>query len=163
MSTVQRPNEDHVSHRLDRISMPPQYVTFDQKRNISFPRFSGKFYVFVRVRASLKNKKRILELSCLPVCDLDELETSLSLSPIASYSLHFKEILWDINRRVPKEIYIWLIEHELFTQSNHRSMAKLLIHAALLFFSSKTGVSSMGATTSPQQHNPQTGADKDPC
>ena len=106
MSTVQRPNEDHVSHRLDRTSMPPQYVTFDQKRNISFPRFSGKFYVFVRVRASLKNKKRILELSCLPVCDLDELETSLSLSPIASYSLHFKEILWDINMRVPKEIYI---------------------------------------------------------
>ena len=42
-------------------------------------------------------------------------------------------------------------------------MAKLLIVAALLFFSSKTEVSSMGTTTSPQQQNPQAGADKDPC
>ena len=36
VSTVQRPNEDH-DHRLYQISMPPQYVTFDQDRNISFP------------------------------------------------------------------------------------------------------------------------------
>ena len=42
-------------------------------------------------------------------------------------------------------------------------MAKFLILAALLFFSFKTGVSSIGTTTSPQQHNPQTGAEKDPC
>ena len=42
-------------------------------------------------------------------------------------------------------------------------MAKLLILAASLFFSSKTGVSSVGTTTSPQQQNPQAGADKDPC
>ena len=43
-------------------------------------------------------------------------------------------------------------------------MAKLLILAAMLFFSSKTGVSSVGTTTSPQQQNPQAGAaDKDPC
>ena len=37
--TVQRPNEDHVSHRLHQISMPPQNVTFDQNRNISLQRF----------------------------------------------------------------------------------------------------------------------------
>ena len=37
--TVQRPNEDHVSHRLRQISMPPQNVTFDQNRNISLQRF----------------------------------------------------------------------------------------------------------------------------
>ena len=42
-------------------------------------------------------------------------------------------------------------------------MAKLLILAALLIFSSKTEVSSVGTTTSPQQQNPQAGADKDPC
>ena len=42
-------------------------------------------------------------------------------------------------------------------------MAKLLILAALLFFSSETGVCSVGPTTSPQQQNPQAGADKDPC
>ena len=42
-------------------------------------------------------------------------------------------------------------------------MAKLLILAAMLFFSSKTGVSSLGTTTSPQQQNPQTDADKDSC
>ena len=42
-------------------------------------------------------------------------------------------------------------------------MAKLLILAVLLFFSSKTGVSSVGTTTSPQQQNPQAGAVKDPC
>ena len=42
-------------------------------------------------------------------------------------------------------------------------MTKLLILAALLFVSSKTGISSEGTTTSPQQQNPQTGADKDPC
>ena len=42
-------------------------------------------------------------------------------------------------------------------------MAKLLIFAALLFFSSKTGVSSVGTTTSPQQQNLHTVADKDPC
>ena len=43
-------------------------------------------------------------------------------------------------------------------------MAKLLILAAMLFFSSKTGVSSVGTTTSPQQQNPQAGAaDKDQC
>ena len=42
-------------------------------------------------------------------------------------------------------------------------MAKLLILAALSFVSFKTGVSSVGITTSPQQQNPQTGADKDPC
>ena len=42
-------------------------------------------------------------------------------------------------------------------------MAKLLILAALLFVSFKTGVSSVGTTTSPQQQNSQTGADKDPC
>ena len=76
---------------------------------------------------------------------------SLSFSSIASHSLHFKEILEDINRRVHKEIYISVIEYELFAQSNHRSMAKLLILAALLFFSSKTGVGSVGTTTSPQQ------------
>ena len=69
----------------------------------------------------------------------------------------------DINGRVHNEIYISVIVHELFAQSNHRSMAKLLILAALLFLSSKTGVSSVGTTTSPQQQNPQTGADKDPC
>ena len=39
VSTVQRQNEDHVSHRLYQISIPPQYVTFDQNRNISLPRF----------------------------------------------------------------------------------------------------------------------------
>ena len=103
------------------------------------------------------------ESSCLHVFDLEELETSLSFSSIASYSLHFKEMLEDINRPVHKEIYISVIEHELFAQSNHRSMAKLMILAALLFFSSKTGVSSVGTTTSPQQQNPQTGTDKDPC
>ena len=48
-------------------------------------------------------------------------------------------------------------------QSNYRSMVKLLILAALLIFSSKTEVSSLGTTTSPQQQNPQAGADKDPC
>ena len=42
-------------------------------------------------------------------------------------------------------------------------MAKLLIIGALLLFSSKTEVSSMGTTTSPQQQNPHTGAEKDPC
>ncbi|XP_066030720.1 collagen triple helix repeat-containing protein 1-like [Pocillopora verrucosa] len=42
-------------------------------------------------------------------------------------------------------------------------MAKLLILATLLIFSSKTEVSSVGTTTSPQQQNPQAGADKDPC
>ena len=42
-------------------------------------------------------------------------------------------------------------------------MAKLTILAALLILSSKTGVSSMGTTTSPKQQNPQAGADKDPC
>ena len=42
-------------------------------------------------------------------------------------------------------------------------MAKLLILATLLFVSFKTGVSSVGTTTSPQQQNPYTGADKDPC
>ena len=42
-------------------------------------------------------------------------------------------------------------------------MTKLLILAALLFVSFKTGISSGGTTTSPQQQNPQTGADKDPC
>ena len=42
-------------------------------------------------------------------------------------------------------------------------MAKLLILAALSFVSFKTGISSVGTTTSPQQQNPQTGADKDPC
>ena len=42
-------------------------------------------------------------------------------------------------------------------------MAKLLILAALSFVSFKTGVSSVGTTTSPQQQNPHTGADKDPC
>ena len=42
-------------------------------------------------------------------------------------------------------------------------MAKLLILAALLILSSKTEVSSTGTTTSPQQQNPKTGADKDPC
>ena len=42
-------------------------------------------------------------------------------------------------------------------------MAKLLILATLLFVSFKTGGSSVGTTTSPQQQNPQTGADKDPC
>ena len=42
-------------------------------------------------------------------------------------------------------------------------MAKLMILAALLFVSSKTGISSGGTTTSPQQQIPQTGADKDPC
>ena len=98
------------------------------------------------------------ESSCLHVFDLEKLETSLSFSSIASYSLHFKEMLEDINRPVHKEIYISVIEHELFAQSNHRSMAKLMILAALLFFSSKTGVSSVGTTTSPQ-----TGTDKDPC
>ena len=103
------------------------------------------------------------ESSCLHAFDLEKLETSLSFSSIASYSLHFKEMLEDINRPVHKEIYISVIEHELFAQSNHRSMAKLMILAALLFFSSKTGVSSVGTTTSPQQQNPQTGADKDPC
>ena len=61
------------------------------------------------------------------------------------------------------EIYISVTDHELATQSNHRSMARLLFLAALLFFSSKTGVSSMGTTTSPQQWNPQAGASKDPC
>ena len=39
MSTVQRPNEDHLSHRLYKISFPPKYVTFDQTRNISTPGF----------------------------------------------------------------------------------------------------------------------------
>ena len=42
-------------------------------------------------------------------------------------------------------------------------MAKLLILAALSFVSFTTGVSSEGTTTSPQQQNPRTGADKDPC
>ena len=60
-------------------------------------------------------------------------------------------------------MYISVIEHEPFAQSNHRRMAKLLILAALLFFSFKTEESSMGTTTSPQQQNPQAGADKDPC
>ena len=41
-------------------------------------------------------------------------------------------------------------------------MAKLLILAVLLFFSSETGLRSVGPTTSPQQQNPQAGADKDP-
>ena len=50
------------------------------------------------------------------------------------------------------------------TYSNQQSMAKLLILAAMLFFSSKTGVSTVGTTTSPQQQNPQAGAaDRDPC
>ena len=103
------------------------------------------------------------ESSCLHVFDLEKLETSLSFSSITSYSLHFKEMLEDINRPVHKKIYISVVEHELFAQSNHRSMAKLMILAALLFFSSKTGVSSVGTTTSPQQQNPHTGTDKDPC
>ena len=42
-------------------------------------------------------------------------------------------------------------------------MAKLMILAALSFVSFKTGVRSVGTTTSPQQQNPYTGADKDPC
>ena len=42
-------------------------------------------------------------------------------------------------------------------------MAKLLILAAMLFFSSKTGVSSVGTTTSPQQQTQPGAADKDPC
>ena len=42
-------------------------------------------------------------------------------------------------------------------------MAKLLIIAAMLFFSSKTGVSSLGTTTSPQQQTQPGAADKDPC
>ncbi|CAH3148716.1 unnamed protein product [Pocillopora meandrina] len=42
-------------------------------------------------------------------------------------------------------------------------MAKLLILAALSFVSFKTGVSSVGTTTSPQQQNPHTGTDKGPC
>ena len=42
-------------------------------------------------------------------------------------------------------------------------MAKLLILTALLFVSFKTGVSSMGTTTSPPQQNSHTVADKDPC
>ena len=46
-STVQRPNEDHVSHRLYQISMPPQYVAFDQKGTFHCADISGKFYVFV--------------------------------------------------------------------------------------------------------------------
>ena len=40
------------------------------------------------VRASLKNVIRISELSCLPVFDLEKLETSLSSSSIASYTLN---------------------------------------------------------------------------
>ena len=60
-------------------------------------------------------------------------------------------------------MYISVIDHELFAQSNHRSMAKLLILATLLFVSFKTGVSSMGTTTSPPQQNSHTVADKDPC
>ena len=60
-------------------------------------------------------------------------------------------------------MYISVIDHELFTQSNHRSMVKLLILATLLFVSFKTGVSSMGTTTSPPQQNSHTVADKDPC
>ena len=55
------------------------------------------------------------------------------------------------------------LEHKVFARSSHRSMAKLLILAALSFFPSKTGVSCMGTTTSPQQQNPQAGADKDLC
>ena len=42
-------------------------------------------------------------------------------------------------------------------------MAKLLILAAMLFLSSKTGVSSVGTTTSPQQQTKPGAADKDPC
>ena len=42
-------------------------------------------------------------------------------------------------------------------------MAKLLILAVFLFFLPKPGVSLAGTTTSSQQQNPQTGADKDPC
>ena len=67
-STVQRQNEDHVSHRLYQISIPPQYVTFDQNRNISSPRFFRGILCICRgVRASLKNVIRISELSCLSV------------------------------------------------------------------------------------------------
>ena len=39
VNTVQRPNEDHVSHILYQIAIPPQYVTFDQNRNILLLRF----------------------------------------------------------------------------------------------------------------------------
>ena len=39
VNTVQRPNEDHVSHILYQIAIPPQYVTFDQNRNILSLRF----------------------------------------------------------------------------------------------------------------------------
>ena len=42
-------------------------------------------------------------------------------------------------------------------------MAKLQILAAMLFFSSKTGVSSVGTTTSPQQQTQPGAAHKDPC
>ena len=42
-------------------------------------------------------------------------------------------------------------------------MEKLLILAALLFFSTNNRFNSMGSTTSPQKHNPQAGADQDPC
>ena len=121
------------------------------------PDFSAKFCVFVRGACFIKERGKDIRVK------LFTQETSLSFSSIASYSLHFKEILLDINGRVHNEIYISVIVHELFAQSNHRSMAKLLILAALLFLSSKTGVSSVGTTTSPQQQNPQTGADKDPC
>ena len=61
VSTFQRPNEDHVSHRLYQISMPPQYVAFDQK---------GTF-IFVGGTCFIKNVIRISELSCLHVCDLE--------------------------------------------------------------------------------------------
>ena len=71
VSTVQRPNEDHVSHRLYQISMPPQYVAFDQKGTFHCLDVSGKFYVFVGGTCFIKNVIRISELSCLHVCDLE--------------------------------------------------------------------------------------------
>ena len=119
--------------------------------------FSGKFYVFVRGTCFIEKRDEDIKVELFTRV---KTETSLSSSSIASCTLHSKEILSVINRRVHKEIYISVIEHELFVQSNHRSMAKLLIVAALLFFSSKTEVSSIGTTTSPQQQNPQAGADK---
>ena len=71
VSTVQRPNEDHVSHRLYQISMPPQYVAFDQKGTFHCADVSGKFYVFVGGTCFIKNVIRISELICLPVCGLE--------------------------------------------------------------------------------------------
>ena len=93
VSTVQRPNEDHVSHRLYQISMPPQYVAFDQNRNISLPRCFREILCICRGYVLMRGY-----------------ETSLSFSSIASYSLHFKEILKDINRRAHKEIFISVID-----------------------------------------------------